>query len=73
MKFRPSSQVADIKPYEAGKPLKEFQREYNIEHVVHHMALVKIGIHEVSPYVILPPDFGVAISTIKYHKNQTEE
>lgn len=46
---------------------------YNIEHVVHHMALVKIGIHEVSPYVVLPPDFGVAISTIKYHKNQTEE
>ncbi len=34
MKFKPSTQVAGIKPYEAGKPLKEFQREYNIDHVV---------------------------------------
>jgi len=45
---------------------------YNIEHMVHHMALVKIGIKEVCPYVNLPSEFGVAISTIKYHKNQAE-
>jgi hypothetical protein len=46
---------------------------YNIEHIVHHMALVKIGIKEVCPYVVIPPEFGIAVSTLKYHKNQTEE
>ena len=45
---------------------------YNIEHIVHHMALVKIGIKEVCPYVVLPPEFGIAVSTIKYHKSQAE-
>ena len=43
---------------------------YNIEHVVHHMALVKIGIKEVCATVTLPPEFGIAISTIKYHRNR---
>lgn len=45
---------------------------YNIEHMIHHMALVKIGIKEVCPYVVLPPEFGIAVSTIKYHKSQAE-
>jgi uncharacterized damage-inducible protein DinB len=39
---------------------------YNIEHAVHHMAIIKIGIREVATYVILPPDFGVAASTVRY-------
>jgi len=43
---------------------------YNIEHVVHHMALVKIGIKELCPAIQLPEDFGVAISTIKYHRTR---
>jgi len=45
---------------------------YNIEHIVHHMALVKIGIKEVCPYVKLPIEFGIAISTIKYHNSKAE-
>ncbi len=44
---------------------------YNIEHIIHHMALVKIGIKERCPAVALPPEFGIAVSTIKYHRNQS--
>jgi hypothetical protein len=41
---------------------------YNIEHAVHHMAIMKIGIREVAPYVSLPSDFGVAVSTIRHQE-----
>lgn len=45
-----------------------FLRElvYNIEHAVHHMAIMKIGIREVAPAIKLPHDFGIAASTIRY-------
>lgn len=45
-----------------------FARElvYNIEHAVHHMAIMKIGVREVAPYVKLAPDFGIAVSTLRY-------
>lgn len=48
-----------------------FLREltYNIEHAVHHMAIMKIGIREVAPYVSLPADFGVAVSTIRHQES----
>lgn len=39
---------------------------YNIEHAVHHMALIKIGIREVAGYVKLPSDFGIAVSTLRH-------
>lgn len=39
---------------------------YNIEHAVHHMAIMKIGIREVAGYVTLPSDFGIAVSTLRY-------
>ena len=47
-----------------------FYRElaYNIEHAIHHMALIKIGIKDICPYVSLDPSFGVASSTIRYQK-----
>lgn len=44
---------------------------YNIEHAVHHMAIMKIGVREVAPYLTLPPDFGIAASTIRYHETST--
>jgi hypothetical protein len=42
---------------------------YNIEHAVHHMAIMKIGIREVAAYVKLPAEFGVAVSTIRHQEN----
>jgi uncharacterized damage-inducible protein DinB len=41
---------------------------YNIEHAVHHMAIMKIGIREVADRVLLPSDFGVAASTVRYRR-----
>jgi uncharacterized damage-inducible protein DinB len=39
---------------------------YNIEHAVHHMAIMKIGIREVAGYISMPADFGIAVSTLRY-------
>lgn len=41
---------------------------YNLEHMVHHMALMRIGIDALGG-VSLPEDFGVAISTVKYRRS----
>lgn len=40
---------------------------YNIEHTIHHMALIRIGISEVSD-VQVPDGYGVAPSTLKFRK-----
>ena len=46
-----------------------FYREmiYNLEHTIHHMALIRVGINEVS-VINVPVNFGVAASTIQYNK-----
>lgn len=44
---------------------------YNIEHAVHHMAIIKIGLKVICPYVELPYGFGVAVSTLRY-QNEAE-
>ncbi|MGB3465864.1 MAG: hypothetical protein WBA74_11360 [Cyclobacteriaceae bacterium] len=46
-----------------------YERElaYNIEHAVHHMALMKVGIIATFEYMELPPYFGVASSTVRYN------
>ncbi len=56
---------------EAGEVQKmpsSFYRElaYNIEHAIHHMALIKVAINQTLDYIQLPENFGVASSTVRY-------
>lgn len=39
---------------------------YNIEHTIHHLAIVKIGLAAIAPNIELPAHFGVAPSTVRY-------
>ena len=40
---------------------------YNLEHCIHHMALIRVGINELCDFT-LPTNFGVAPSTMQYKK-----
>jgi len=46
-----------------------YQREllYNLEHSIHHQALIKVALLEIQ-YDLVDEDFGVAQSTIEYRK-----
>ena len=39
---------------------------YLIEHTIHHLAIIKIGLNEVYPEINISKNFGVAHSTIRY-------
>jgi len=40
---------------------------YNLEHTIHHQALIKVGFHELTS-ISLPEAFGVAPSTMQHRK-----
>lgn len=41
---------------------------YCLEHAIHHMALIKVGVMTCFPQIILTDDFGIAPSTIKHQQ-----
>lgn len=41
---------------------------YNLEHTIHHLAIIKIGLREVMPQLRLPDNFGVASSTVRFRQ-----
>lgn len=47
-----------------------FERElvYNIDHAIHHMAIIKICLKAIAPDFVLPEGFGVNPSTLRYRK-----
>lgn len=40
---------------------------YNIEHTIHHMALIRVGLREIGN-ITVDDTYGVAISTLKYRQ-----
>jgi len=43
---------------------------YNMEHAIHHMALVRIALDQQFSHVKIDSNFGLAYSTIRYNKDQ---
>ena len=39
-----------------------------LDHTVHHMAIIRMGLQEAAPTVVVPDVFGVAASTTHYRK-----
>lgn len=46
---------------------------YNIEHAIHHLAMIRMGLKEVAPDLELPQGFGIAPSTLKHRKQIKQE
>lgn len=47
-----------------------FMREmvYLVEHSIHHYALIRIGLQQNFPNIVIPKNFGIAHSTIRHHE-----
>lgn len=46
----------------------ERELAYNIEHAIHHMAIIKIAIQTIFPAIEVDRNFGVAYSTVRFQK-----
>jgi hypothetical protein len=40
---------------------------YNLEHTIHHMALIRVGLREISD-LSLPENYGLASATVKHNR-----
>ncbi|MCU0391645.1 MAG: DinB family protein [Thermoflexibacter sp.] len=51
-----------------------FYRElaYNLEHTIHHLAIIKMAVMNHFPDIQLDKDFGVAYSTVQYQNMQQQ-
>ena len=54
------------------KSSQERELAYNIEHAIHHMAIIKIAVRTVFPKVNLEENFGVAYSTVRFQKSASK-
>ena len=57
---------------EPGSTVKtSYTRElvYNIEHTIHHMAIIKTILSEFFGYITLPENFGIAVSTVRFRNS----
>ncbi len=43
---------------------------YNMEHAIHHMALIRIALDQLFSHIDIDSNFGLAYSTIRYNKDQ---
>lgn len=41
---------------------------YNVEHTIHHLAMIRIGLRHICPEMELPTNFGVAPSTLDHRQ-----
>lgn len=54
--------------------LTSLLREYHyaVEHAIHHMAIIKMGVRQAFPDVQIAKEFGVAPSTLRYQQAMTK-
>lgn len=45
---------------------------YNLEHAIHHQALIKVGLTQIGLLHLIDEDFGVAPATIRFRKQQSD-
>lgn len=59
----------DLQSNKASYVSTNYWRElaYNLEHLIHHMAIIKIGLSEIANYSI-PEEYGVAFATLQFRR-----
>lgn len=64
-----SLENSDVEDYQTS-----YKRElaYALEHAVHHMALIRVGLKAVAPGLAVPENFGVASSTVKHRRTLSQ-